>query len=873
MSEELLQTIPQQIGKYTYYRLGNTTLDQLQRNGIIPKKNYRRLKAKKPDGLVAYHGAIKAVVEYKQPKDLSSDKKIAKAIKQELDVAKTLCKLLIVTDGSKSFWVNALNGDRITDGKGNELRAVFHPFGIKNTTTLEYLLDDVEASIGKTNSLIRSTKLIDPSPLATRLWQTIWVATGKSPVKCLYNVVELFIFKFLSDLRILPEDIAFTRVYEKSKADPEEALDYYAKNARTKIYKLFPEGDDGTTIINGTIFATESNKPNLSQSILFQRCLDHLRLYTEEFGSLTKISKQFKTKLYASFLQQEVEALGQYFTPRKLIQSIIRLAGIDAPGFQFADKRVCDPFCGVGGFLLEILNMNESMMACYAPDSRGKIAPPFVLHGFDKGFEQDDERTIILAKANMLIYLAELLFRNPKCAVQFARVFNETFRLFRDNLGTFGHIIKVEQQKYDLVMSNPPYVTRGSSIIKEEIRKTPRTAKEYPINALGLEALSLEWIVKSLKKGGRAFLIVPDGILGRVHGKKLRDHVLQECYLEAIVSLPVRVFFANFEHTYILIFTKKHDASDVQTDPVFTYLVSNIGERLTSIAREEIEDDDLPKMESLFKVFAAVKGEATALLESTSPRCKIQPIERFRDETHWVINRWWTRSELDAIGGTESTAAASQKELNSLFKGLQSSISEYDGLLVSAESVDVDKKRTVKLGDESLFRIFIGSRVLKKDVSTDTSKIPVYSANVFEPMGYVSKTKITDFSRPSILWGIDGNFYFNLIQPHVTFATTDHCGTIQILDPFIVPEYVLYALHLRRREESFERSFRASLANMGLFRLPIPIRKDGAFDTAQQRALADRFTAIQQKQQEIEALKTRLDDQFSCYLRSAAAVI
>ena len=140
-------------------------------------------------------------------------------------------------------------------------------------------------------------------------------------------------------------------------------------------------------------------------------------------------------------------------------------------------------------------------------------------------------------------------------------------------------------------------------------------------------------------------------------------------------------------------------------------------------------------------------------------------------------------------------------------------------------------------------------------------------------MGYVSKTKITDFSRPSILWGIDGNFDFNLIQPHVTFATTDHCGTIHILDPFIVPEYVLYALHLRRREESFERSFRASLANMGLFRLPIPIRKDGAFDTAQQRALADRFTAIQQKQQEIEALKTRLDDQFSCYLRSAAAVI
>ena len=65
MSEELLQTIPQQIGKYIYYRLGSTTLGQLQDNGIIPKKNYQNLKAKKPDGLVAYHGSIKAVVEYK----------------------------------------------------------------------------------------------------------------------------------------------------------------------------------------------------------------------------------------------------------------------------------------------------------------------------------------------------------------------------------------------------------------------------------------------------------------------------------------------------------------------------------------------------------------------------------------------------------------------------------------------------------------------------------------------------------------------------------------------------------------------------------------------------------------------------------------
>ncbi|HAK12386.1 MAG TPA: N-6 DNA methylase, partial [Chitinophagaceae bacterium] len=115
MSEELIQTIPQKIGKYTYYRLGNSTLKQLKNHGIIKRKNYGHLETKKPDGLVTLHGQIKAVVEYKLPKNLSTVNQINKAIKQELEVARSLCKILIVTDGSKSFWINALNGEFIKD--------------------------------------------------------------------------------------------------------------------------------------------------------------------------------------------------------------------------------------------------------------------------------------------------------------------------------------------------------------------------------------------------------------------------------------------------------------------------------------------------------------------------------------------------------------------------------------------------------------------------------------------------------------------------------------------------------------------------------------------------------------------------------------
>ena len=421
-------------------------------------------------------------------------------------------------------------------------------------------------------------------------------------------------------------------------------------NSRRRIHQLFPTASDGTTIINGTIFVNEAGEPNLSQSILFARCLAHLQHYSEEFGSLTKIDKQFKTKLYEIFLKQEIEALGQYFTPRRVIQSVIRMAGANEAAFQFSGKRICDPFCGVGGFLVELLNMNDGMFKSYTPSSDGNITLPFVMHGFDKGFEREEERIIILAKANMLIYLAELLFNNPSCTNEFARIFNETFRLFKDNLGTFGHIINDETDKYDLILSNPPYVTKGSSIIKEEIYRNPSTAGEYPVGGLGLESLSIQWVVKSLKPGGAAFLIVPDGILARTNGRALRNFILDQCFLDAVVSLPRRTFFANEKDTYILAITKKHTPADIQTTDVFSYLVSNIGERLTSVRRDEIELDDLPEMEDLFRLFKGGSAQARDVVEGRSPRCKVLPISWFRQSRHWGHQQEVASRGIGALG-------------------------------------------------------------------------------------------------------------------------------------------------------------------------------------------------------------------------------
>jgi len=58
--------------------------------------------------------------------------------------------------------------------------------------------------------------------------------------------------------------------------------------------------------------------------------------------------------------------------------------------------------------------------------------------------------------------------------------------------------------------------------------------------------------------------------------KKLRNFILEECFLNGIISLPNKTFYTTNQKTFILILTKKDKKEDKQTKPVFTYLVSDI---------------------------------------------------------------------------------------------------------------------------------------------------------------------------------------------------------------------------------------------------------------------------------------------------------
>lgn len=115
----------------------------------------------------------------------------------------------------------------------------------------------------------------------------------------------------------------------------------------------------------------------------------------------------------------------------------------------------------------------------------------------------------------------------------------------------------------------------------------------------------------------------------------------------------------------------------------------------------------------------------------------------------------------------------------------------------------------VKLNEPDKFEVSIGRRVLKTEFKSD-GKVPVFSANVHEPFGNINKLLISDFSRPSILWGIDGDWMVNYYPKDKPFYPTDHCGVIRVKATDIHPRYLAFALYKEGENLRFSRSNRAS---------------------------------------------------------------
>ena len=852
MSEELIQRnlveAPEKMGDWNFYNIGATTLKALKGAKIIPDRDYDEYEKKKPDALIVKKPLVIAAIEYKQPKELRTDKQVAAAIAQELGTAQALqAKIYIVTDGKKSYWINPETGNEILQEDGSKITLNFD----KKSTECITLINKIRSSINATNDRIKAAATVDPLPLAEKVWQDLWAVSGATPENCLYTFVEIFIFKYLSDLGVLRGMYSFYDLLGRYAGNNDnEVLEYYASVVRVKIKELFPGNPkDKTTIINGTIFVSKDDKAVSGYATVFKRILNRFN----DFGKLENIDYDFKSKLFETFLKESISKKnwGQYFTPLKVVRSIVNMVDI-VPGME-----ICDPACGVGKFLLEPI-LHE--LHRYYTVEDGELKPQISLCGFDKGFDKDEQKTIILAKANMLIYMSGMIKEHPDMTQKFAQLFNDTFLLQTNSI--LGTLAKPIKDKFDLILTNPPYVMSGSSNLKEEISKQQELKDYFAISAMGIEGLFMEWIVRALKPNGKAFVVVPDGIMNRSNDKKLRNFILDNCYVDAVISLPLNTFFTTNKKTYILALTKKTPVNvggvatlERQTNPVFTYFCSEIGET-RDVYRFDIEQNDLETASDLFNMFKGAKTK----FKTSDKRCKVVPIDDFYNGSHWSVDRWWTREEKIELGIEEEEKAIDLTTYISMINDTSAILTEsIEPLqeLIAKQLASTDKKK-VSLSDKALFTLSLGKRLLKKDFITAKGDIPVYSANVFEPFVYTDKSNITDFSKAYVLWGIDGEFSFNVMERGTIFASTDHCGTIKILDDQIDPYYLAYIMEETRHKYGFDRGLRASLTNMKAFNIDIPIKPDGSFDLDAQKSLAESLLCLRQTRKTIYEKMTQL---------------
>jgi type I restriction enzyme M protein len=211
---------------------------------------------------------------------------------------------------------------------------------------------------------------------------------------------------------------------------------------------------------------------------------------------------------------------GQFRTPRHIIDLMVSLVD-PQPG-----QRICDPACGTAGFLISafthILRQHTKLADLKRGLADGGLLKPaqwkFLEEHAFTGFDNDANMVKI---AILNLYLHQL----------------EKARVSMLNPLTTGFGGAYPGQRFDIILANPPFAgkVQDESILSD---------LNYKLNTRATELLFLKWFIDHLAPGGRAGVIVPNGVLfGSTNAAtSLRELLLTECDLQAVISLPSGVF-------------------------------------------------------------------------------------------------------------------------------------------------------------------------------------------------------------------------------------------------------------------------------------------------------------------------------------------
>ena len=379
-----------------------------------------------------------------------------------------------------------------------------------------------------------------------RIWDAFWSGGISNPLEVIEQITYLLFLRRLDDLHTLEENKSARlkqpiehRVFPAGKDPKKRPYD----DLRWSRFKNFAPADMFAVVSehafpflrtlggNGSTYAhhMKDARFTIPTAALLARVVDLLDHVPME-------DRDTKGDLYEYMLGKIATAgqNGQFRTPRHIIRLMVEMV---APGPK---DIICDPACGTAGFLVAAGEYLRERHPGILRDAKQRAHfHQQAFHGFDF-----DNTMLRIGSMNMLLHGVE----NPDIRYRDS--------LAQDHAG--------EEERYTLVLANPPFAGsldyENTAKDLQQIVKTKKT-----------ELLFLALFLRLLKPGGRAAVIVPDGVLfgsSNAH-KTLRRILVEDQKLDAVISLPGGVFkpYAGVS-TAILLFTK---TSSGGTDRVWFY--------------------------------------------------------------------------------------------------------------------------------------------------------------------------------------------------------------------------------------------------------------------------------------------------------------
>ena len=369
---------------------------------------------------------------------------------------------------------------------------------------------------------------------------------------------------------------------------------------------------------------------------------------------------------------------GQFRTPRHIIDFIVDCVDPDM------HDSVLDPACGTAGFLISAYkHVSEKYhQNPLTPDQKQRLTENFV--GYDISPDM-----VRLSLVNMYLHQ----FPNPTIHEYDALTTEDRW-----------------DETFDVILANPPFMTPKGGI---------RPHKRFAVRANRSEVLFVDYIAEHLNVGGRAGVIVPEGIIFQSSNayKALRKMLVEENYLYAVVSLPAGVFnpYSGVK-TSILLLDK--DLAR-RAERVLFVRVEQDGFDLGA-QRREIEQNDLPE------ALAAVKAFQADLAMEPENSARAWAVEKARLGEDGDYNLSGERYR-QVVLVSQKWPMVKLKECCKFIRGVtyskKNEVEEKGNIILRANNIDITKNsldlsdlkmidKSIKLGDDLLLKendIFICS--------------------------------------------------------------------------------------------------------------------------------------------------------------------